>query len=389
MTSGQSALEGWVARAAEAMADGGADPFGRPDELVDLVSRIVLADPTAEASDVDEVLARVAPFGGLHRLFADPLVEEIWFNRPDRVMVARSGVPAVSGVSLLESEVPLIVERMLRASGRRLDRSVPFVDAPLPDGSRLHVAIPPITQQHWAVNIRRYVVAPLSVAGLVSADVLPQAAADYLAEAVRQRRSIVVAGATQAGKTTMLNALLGSVAPDERIVSCEEVLEVRVDHIDWVAMQTRPPGLEGSGEVPLGQLVKESLRMRPTRLVIGEVRRAEALDLLIAANSGIATLSTVHANSCADAALKMATLPLLAGPNITTGFVAPTVASCLDVFVHLRMAPDGSRRVTEIAETTGRVTAGRPELHTVWRQEDEWAEGQRWPGGSPDPAAAA
>lgn len=350
---------------AEAIAEQGIDPLREPDQVERIAGAVLATDPRVDRSDLPTVIDRVMPFGRLQRLFDDPLVEEVWFNRPDRVMVARAGLAAVSDVILTDDQVAVIVERMLRASGRRLDRSQPFVDATLPDGSRLHVAIPPITARHWAVNIRRYVRRPRHVLELVGDGVLTPGAGEYLATAMADRRSILIAGATQAGKTTMLNALLGSVGPEERIVSCEEVFEVRTDHLDWVALQTRHAGLEGAGEVSLGALVRESLRMRPTRLIVGEVRGAEALDLLIAANSGIATLSTVHANSAREAVLKLCTLPLLAGPNISASFVLPTVATSLDVVVHLQMLASGRREVTAILETTGSIRDGQVELQPV------------------------
>lgn len=320
---------------------------------------------------VRAVLDRIAPFGPLQPLLDDPSVEEIWWNQPDRIMVARNGLATVSDVRLDHDQVVLLVERMLRNSGRRLDLSRPFVDASLPDGSRVHVAIPPITRGDWAVNIRRYVVQPRSLHDLVSADMLPNEAADYLARAVEQGKSILVAGPTQAGKTTMLSALLGTVGMGERIVSCEEVFEVRCEHIDWAALQTRTAGLEGDGEVSLRDLVRESLRMRPTRLVVGEVRQAEALDLLVAANSGIATLSTVHANSAPEALLKLCTLPLLAGSNISSAFVVPMVATCIHVVVQLGIDRDGRRRVRQIVETDGVSGDGRVASRSVYRLDAE------------------
>ncbi len=309
---------------------------------------------------------RVAPqFGSLQHIFDDPEVEEVWWNRPDRVFVARSGRPELTAVILTDDEVEALVERMLRTSGRRLDRSSPFVDATLSDGSRLHVAIPPITIRHWAVNIRRYVLRPRSVADLHRAGVMTAQEAGDLRAAVLRGDSILIAGATQAGKTTLLSALLGELPVSERIVSAEEVLELNLAHPDWVAMQTRSAGIEGTGEIPLRVLVREALRMRPTRIVVGEVRQAEALDLLIAANSGVPTLSTIHANSAVEAVAKLAALPLLAGPNISPAFVAATIATCIDTIVHLRTDAAGRRRLTDIRRTTGRVAAGVVETAPV------------------------
>jgi pilus assembly protein CpaF len=179
--------------------------------------------------------------------------------------------------------------------------------------------------------------------------------------------NVVVAGGTQAGKTTLLNALLGCIPSSERIVSCEEVFEIHLPHHpDWVPMQTRDASLEGTGEIPLRRLVKEALRMRPSRLIVGEVRQAEALDLLIAMNSGLPAAATLHANSAREAVTKLCTLPLLAGSNIAADFVVPTVAGCVDIVVHTATGRDGRRRVREIAALPGRVESGVVEIADVF-----------------------
>lgn len=307
----------------------------------------------------------VAGFGPLQRFLDDPDVEELWLNAPGRVFVARRGVSELTTVVLDEDDVSALVERMLRQSGRRLDLSSPFVDAVLVDGSRLHVAIPDITRRHWAVNIRRHVVRASSVSDLVDLGVLTRHAARFLDASVRCGLNILIAGGTQSGKTTFLNALLGSVDGRERIISCEEVFELRIDHPDWVGLQTRPASIEGGGEVPLRRLVVEALRMRPTRLVVGEVRQGEALDLLIAMNSGMPAMATIHANGAREAITKLCTLPLMAAPNIDGAFVVPTVAASLDLVVHLESA-SGGRRVREIAAVSGRVESGVVETSHVF-----------------------
>jgi Flp pilus assembly CpaF family ATPase len=218
----------------------------------------------------------VAGYGPLQRHLDDPEVEEIWINEPGRVFVARRGRSELTTTILAPGQVPELVERMLRTSGRRVDLSTPFVDAMLPDGSRLHVAIPDITRQHWAVNIRKFVVRAHSLDELVELGSLTLQAAAFLDAAVVAGLNIIVAGGTQAGKTTLLNCLLSAVPARERVVTCEEVFELRVPLPDVVALQTRQPNLEGTGEVRLRRLVKEALRMRPDRIVVGEVRQEEA-----------------------------------------------------------------------------------------------------------------
>ncbi|CAB4966460.1 unannotated protein [freshwater metagenome] len=259
-----------------------------------------------------------------------------------------------------------LVERMLRISGRRLDTSSPFVDAMLPDGSRLHVVIPDITRTHWSVNVRRFIMRPKHIDDLVPTGTVSAQAAAFLSAAVVSGLNIVVAGGTQAGKTTLLSALLGCVPMHERIVSCEEVFELQVAHPDWVAMQTRDASLEGTGEIPLRRLVREALRMRPTRLIVGEVRQSEALDLLVAMNSGMPAMATLHANSAREAVTKLCTLPLLAGQNIPGDFVVPTVAGCVDLVVHAATGHDGGRRIREISALPGRVESGVVEMSDIF-----------------------
>ncbi|HEV7624372.1 MAG TPA: ATPase, T2SS/T4P/T4SS family [Amnibacterium sp.] len=304
------------------------------------------------------IVAELSGFGPLQPLLDDPEIEEIWINGPTRVFVARGGVAELTPLVLGEQEVRDLVERMLVASGRRVDLSSPFVDASLPDGSRLHVVIPDITRRHWAVNIRKFSDGVVDLEALVGRGSLPRQAADFLRAAMLAGVNVLVSGATQAGKTTLLNALLAAARPSDRVITVEETFELKTPGRDAVAMQCRQPSLEGAGEVTLRRLIKEALRMRPDRLVVGEVREAEALDLLIALNSGIPGACSIHANSARDALTKLCTLPLLAGRNIDGAFVVPTVAACVELVVHCEMLPSGRRRVSEILATTGSVTDG-------------------------------
>ncbi|ANS80563.1 type II secretion system protein E [Serinicoccus hydrothermalis] len=312
--------------------------------------------PLADRKEAHRVLLEsVAGFGPLQPYLDDPAVEEIWINEPSKVFVARNGRSELTPTLLSEQQVHDLVERMLRSSGRRVDLSSPFVDASLPDGSRLHVAIPDITRRHWAVNIRKFVVAADELADLVRLGTLTAQAARFLDAAVASGLNILVAGGTQAGKTTMLNCLTAAIPPGERVVTCEEVFELKVNLRDVAAMQCRQPSLEGTGEIPLRRLVKEALRMRPGRIIVGEVRQEESLDLLIALNSGLPGMCTIHANSAREAVTKMCTLPLLAGSNVSSSFVVPTVASSIDIVVHLALEAGGQRQVREIAAIPGRT----------------------------------
>ncbi len=315
--------------------------------------------PTDEEGIVSAALAELTGFGALQPLLDDPTIEEIWINAPNRVFIARAGVAEQLSLELSDHQVRHLVERMLSSTGRRVDAASPFVDASLPDGSRLHVVIPDITSRHWSVNIRKFSRSLTSVAALIARGSLTEPMANYLRDRLAQGANILVSGATHAGKTTLLNALLAEVGSHERIVTVEETFELNIVGRDVVGMQCRQANLEGTGEVTLRRLIKEALRMRPDRLVVGEVREAESLDLLIALNSGMPGACTIHGNSARDALTKLCTLPLLAGRNIDASFVVPTVASCIDVVVHCERSSDGHRRVAEILEVTGEVESGR------------------------------
>ncbi|HSY16617.1 MAG TPA: ATPase, T2SS/T4P/T4SS family [Jatrophihabitantaceae bacterium] len=361
--SSQAIIEGEVR---ELVRRRGIDPVADPGLVRDLVAE-VLADYQDRSAisampalgDADaltrSLLDSVSGFGPLQPLLDDPLVEEIWINEPGRVFAARRGRSELTTVILTSEQVAELIERMLRSSGRRIDLSTPFVDAMLPDGSRLHVVIPQITRQHAAVNIRKFVLGINSLDQLVERGSLTEQAATFLDASVAVGLNILVAGGTQAGKTTMLNALCGAIPARERVITVEEVFELQVALPDVVALQTRQPNLEGSGEIPVRRLVKEALRMRPSRLIVGEVRHEECLDLLIALNSGLPGMCTLHANSAREALVKMCTLPLLAGENVTASFVLPTVATTVDLVLHLGLDAAGQRRVREIVAVTGRT----------------------------------
>lgn len=355
----------------------GIDPARRPTDLDRLV-REALADydersihgglPTLGNVDdaVKEIIDAVAGFGPLQRYFDDPSVEEIWINEPSKVFVARGGVTELTTTILTEDDVRDLVERMLRTSGRRVDLSSPFVDATLADGSRLHVVIPDITREHWHVNVRKFVVRADHLDDLVRLGTITRHAARFLDAAVASGLNILVAGGTQAGKTTLLNCLSAAIPATDRVVTCEEVFELKIPLRDVASMQCRQPSLEGTGEVPLRRLVKEALRMRPSRIIVGEVRQAESLDLLIALNSGLPGMCTIHANSAREAVTKMCTLPLLAGENVSSKFVAPTVASSIDLVLHIALEADGVRRVREIVAIPGRVEGDIVEVADIF-----------------------
>lgn len=337
----------------------------------------ILADT---AGAVKTLVDAISGLGPLQQFLDDDEVEEIWINSPTQVFIARKGEPELTNVILSREGVRDLVEHMLKTTGRRLDLSSPFVDAQLPGGHRLHVVIPDVTRAEIAVNIRKFVVRANSLAQLVSLGSLPACVAAFLDAAVRAGLNVLVSGATQAGKTTMLNALAGSIPARERIVTCEEVFELRINHRDTVGLQTRQPSLEGTGEITLRRLVKEALRMRPNRLIIGEVREAESLDMLIALNAGVPGMCSLHANSGREAVTKICTLPLLAGENVSDRFITATVASAIDLVVQVEIDRHGRRRTREVLALSGRVEQGTVETSELYRTiQGRWERGSGFP----------
>ena len=328
----------------------GVDPLAQPQTVRALVAEVLadydertlsgalpaLGDPTAAARSVFD---SVAGYGPLQPYLDDPTVEELWINEPGRVFVARHGRSELTTVVLTSDEVRDLVERMLKASNRRVDLSQPFVDAMLHDGSRLHVAVPDITRRHWAVNIRKFVVKAGHLDDLVALGTLPQQAADFLEAAVVSGLNVIVAGGTQAGKTTLLNCLLAAVPAHERVITCEEVFELKVSRPTGSRFRPASRASRARGRSACGASSRRRCACGPSRIVVGEVRQEECLDLLIALNSGVPGMCSVHANSAREAVTKMCTLPLLAGENVGHAFVVPTVASSVDLVIHAETDP--------------------------------------------------
>jgi pilus assembly protein CpaF len=302
----------------------------------------------------------------INELIYDDSVEEIWINGPGHIFVARNGISELTSVILTENEITVLVEQLLRNTGRRLDISHPFVDATLPDGSRLHAVIPDITKKWPALNIRKFGSVIPNLEFLVEKRMFDSEVADLLKDIVRISKNVLISGTTGAGKTTFLSSLLNTLPANTRIITCEEVFELKLNSSDWVALQTREVNLESEGEVSLRRLVREALRMRPDRLVLGEVRQAEALDLLIALNSGMSGMATIHANSASEAVNKLTLLPLLGGPNIQAEFVKKTVGQVINFVVHLERNQDGFRRVAEIIEISNDPTKDNIKINSIY-----------------------
>jgi pilus assembly protein CpaF len=306
--------------------------------------------------DREEVVAAIVRdsvgLGPLEDLLADPAIEEVMVNGPHRVYVERRGLIEPTELAFAdEEELRNTIERILAPLGRRVDELSPMVDARLADGSRVNVVIPPLAIDGPAVSIRRFGAERPGPDDLVARGTLAADQRELLQAAVVARRSILISGGTGSGKTTLLNALSSFISPGERVVTIEDAAELRLQQPHVVRLESRPAGVEGRGEVTIRDLLRNALRMRPDRIVIGEVRGAEALDLLTALNTGHdGALSTVHANSPDDALARLETLSLMAGVGLPHATVAEQVRRGIDFVVHLQRQRDGSRRVAEIAE---------------------------------------
>jgi pilus assembly protein CpaF len=322
-------------------------------EVAALVEREAAPLSDAERADLSERMLLIATgLGPLEPLLADTAVDEVMVNGAGEVYVERRGVVEATAVRFTsDAELMHVIERILAPLGRRVDQASPLCDARLSDGSRVNVVIPPLSLSGPCLTIRRFRREGFSLDDLVRGGTLSGDAAYLLERCVRARVSILVSGGTGSGKTTTLNALSGAIPDGERIVTIEDAAELRLRQRHVVRLEARPPNLEGRGEVTIRMLVRNALRMRPDRIVVGEVRGGEALDLLQALNTGHdGSLSTVHANSPEDALRRLETLALLAGVGLPHAAVREQVATAVDVVVHQVRRADGTRVVESIAE---------------------------------------
>lgn len=287
-------------------------------------------------------------YGYLAELLDDPLIEEIIVIGGERTFIVRNGIKELINVVVEPSSVRRIADQLLAGTGRRVDQANPIVSAQLPNGSRVHITGPPVTHPNrMNIQIRKFVVTASDLDDMVERGAMSKEAAAFLRLSVERDATILVAGAPGAGKTTLVNCLLREVPPDRRVVTCEEVFEIDVDLPDMTQMQTRDAGLDGGAAITLRDLVREALRQRPDRIVVGEVRGPEALDMLMALNAGCSGIATIHANSGRDSLEKLVSYGVLAGANISIPFLRRTVASVVDLVVFLKRDVNG-RHVQEI-----------------------------------------
>ncbi len=293
--------------------------------------------------------------GPLQPLMQDATVSDILVNGPDEVYIERQGKLERTGVRFRDDAHLLqIIERIVSAVGRRVDESSPMVDARLADGSRVNAIIPPLALNGPVLSIRRFAVDPLKIDDLVQLRTLTPALAQFVAAAVTARLNVLVSGGTGAGKTTLLNVLSNAVPNTERIVTIEDSAELQLQQEHVVRLETRPANIEGVGAITQRDLVRNALRMRPDRIVVGEVRAAEVLDMLQAMNTGHdGSLSTVHANSSRDALSRLETMVLMAGVSLPIRALRDYIASALDMIVHVARLSDGTRKVVRVTEVAG------------------------------------
>jgi pilus assembly protein CpaF len=356
-------------RLVERARDGGAGPGGVEAQA----ARLVEAEASALDPGTREVLAarivRLATgLGPLEPLLADPSVDEVMVNGPRDVWVERRGRVERAAVEFgSETELMHAVERVLAPLGRRVDEASPMCDARLPDGSRVNVVVPPLAVDGACMTIRRFRPHGFSLEDLVANGTMPAAVASFLADCVRAKAAVLVSGGTGSGKTTTLNALSGAIPDGERIVTVEDAAELALRQEHVVRLEARPPNVEGRGEVTIRALVRNALRMRPDRIVVGEVRGGEALDMLSALTTGHeGSLTTVHATSASEALRRIETLALMADVGLPHEAIRDQVGAALELVVHQRRMPDGSRAIACVAEVVRRAGAvGVRELYVA------------------------
>jgi len=301
---------------------------------------------------LDDLTDDVLGNGPIERLLADDTITEVMINGPSEVWIERAGRISKSNVRFADDEhLRRIINKIVNQIGRRIDESSPMVDARLPDGSRVNAVLPPVSLSGPLVTIRKFGRERLSMEDMVRLGTITGDAVEFLQACLKAKLNVLISGGTGSGKTTMLNALSASIPNSERIVTIEDAAELKLDQIHVLRLESRPANIEGEGEIRIRELVRNSLRMRPDRIIVGEVRGAEALDMLQAMNTGHdGSMCTVHANATRDALARIETMVLMAGFDLPVRAIRQQVASALDLIVHIDRFPDGARRVMAITE---------------------------------------
>jgi pilus assembly protein CpaF len=304
---------------------------------------------------VQDIARDVMGLGPIEQFLNDPTVSEVMVNGSDNIYVERSGLVERTNVRFISEEhLRRVIERIVSSVGRRIDESSPMVDARLADGSRVNVIVPPLSLDGSILTIRKFAKDPFTVRDLISMGTFTESVASLLAATVEGGMNILVSGGTGTGKTTLLNVLSGFVPHEDRIVTIEDAVELQLHQEHVIRLEARPPNIEGNGQVTIRDLVRNSLRMRPDRIIIGEVRGAEALDMLQAMNTGHdGSLTTVHANAPRDALARLETMVMMAGFDLPTKAIREQIASALNLIVQIERSRDGSRHISHLTEVVG------------------------------------
>jgi pilus assembly protein CpaF len=357
---------GFTSSARRAVEQAAEERLGAADASLVRQERLRLASEIA-----DEVLG----YGPLEPLLRDPTITEIMVNAFDRVYFERDGmIQRADTLFRDDAHVLNIIDKILRPVSRRLDDSSPMVDARLADGSRVNAVIPPLAVHGPSLTIRKFSRELLSSEDLVRLGTLSRPTLDFLKACVRARANVVISGGTGTGKTTLLNLLSAYISANERIVSIEDPAELQIKHEDWVSLETRPPNIEGKGQVSQRELVRNALRMRPDRIIVGECRSGEAFDMLQAMNTGHdGSLTTIHANSPRDALSRIENMVLMA-VELPIAAIREQIAAGINILVHLTRMQDGSRRVTHITEIVG-MQGSVVSMHDVFEFQGRGVDG--------------
>lgn len=326
------------------------------EKLQELITQEETALSSAEKIRlIDAISSDVLGYGPLEKFLTDPEVTEIMVNNAQTIYIEKKGkIHATSERFIDESQLRRIIDKIVAQVGRRIDESVPMVDARLPDGSRVNAIIPPLAINGAKLTIRKFATDPFQIGDLINFGTLSPPVAAFLDACVRGRMNILVSGGTGSGKTTTLNVLSGFIPSDERIITIEDAVELQLHQEHVLQLESRPPNIEGKGQVTIRDLVRNALRMRPDRIVVGEVRGGEALDMLQAMNTGHdGSLSTIHANAPRDVLSRLETMVLMAGMDLPVRAIREQIASALDLIVHQARFRDGTRRVTHVTEVQG------------------------------------
>jgi pilus assembly protein CpaF len=326
------------------------------DTVAQIIQNSNLSLTTLDRANISQLIVdEILGLGPLQSLLRDPEITEIMVNGPNEIFVEREGKLYKTKLKFIsEQHLRQIIDRIVHQVGRRIDESSPMVDARLPDGSRINAVIPPIALDGSCLTIRKFSEMPFSKLDLISFGTVSSEALEFIGACVESKFNVVISGGTGSGKTTTLNVLASFIGTTERVITIEDAAELRLNQSHVLRLESRPSNSEGAGIISIRDLVRNALRMRPDRIVVGEVRDAAALDMLQAMNTGHeGSITTVHANSSRDALMRLETMVLMAGVDLPVRVVREQIAQAIDLVIQQSRMPDGSRKITQISEITG------------------------------------